>query len=111
MKKLRFLLVLGIGFLLGSRAGSGPYEQVAAKVRSLVSRPDVHDALGKAKGVAQDMVDAVAHGGGRVSDDEGSSDRAESETSDTSGSGAGQAKSIDPGAHGTILMRPSSQSG
>ncbi len=35
MKKLRTLLVLGIGFLLGSKVGHGPYDKFAALMRRL----------------------------------------------------------------------------
>ncbi len=35
MKKLRMLLVLGVGFLLGSKAGHGPYEKFMGLVHRL----------------------------------------------------------------------------
>lgn len=38
--RIRTLLALGIGFLLGSRAGRGPWDAVAAKVADLRSRRD-----------------------------------------------------------------------
>lgn len=32
------LLVAGVGFVLGSKAGNGPYQQIAAKVRDITKR-------------------------------------------------------------------------
>lgn len=64
MKKLSFLLGLGVGFLVGSRAGSGPYQQLEAKVRSAARRPQVRDMVEKTKEVAHNQaaeaVDNVA---------------------------------------------------
>jgi len=56
MKKLAFVVGLGIGFLLGSRAGSGPYQGLEEKVRSLRARPDVDDAVERTKAVASERV-------------------------------------------------------
>jgi hypothetical protein len=39
MRKITFILGAGIGFLLGSKAGNGPYEQVEAKLREAIKRP------------------------------------------------------------------------
>lgn len=61
MRRLSFLLGFGFGFILGSRAGSGPYEQLEAKVRSVTFRDDVQEAVDKVKGTAQGPVDSVAH--------------------------------------------------
>ena len=92
MKKLRFLLILGVGFLLGSKAGSGPYEQLEAKVRALGSRAEVQDALGKVKTAAQDQVDTAAHRVGQeVSDRAGNAEGSGSESSRGAASGARQA--------------------
>ncbi len=59
MKKMAFLMGLGIGFVLGSKAGRGPYEELEHKVRSLRQRPEVEDAVVRAKGVANDQVTGV----------------------------------------------------
>ena len=39
MKRITFLLGAGLGFLLGSKAGNGRYEQLEAKVRGAAKRP------------------------------------------------------------------------
>ena len=49
MKKVSFLLGLAVGFLVGSRAGSGPYQQLEATVRSAARRPEVVDVSEKTK--------------------------------------------------------------
>jgi hypothetical protein len=52
MKKLAFLLGVVVGFLLGSKFGHEPYAQMEKKVREVAARPEVHDAMTKAKGAA-----------------------------------------------------------
>jgi hypothetical protein len=59
MKKLSFVIGLGLGFILGSRAGSGPYRELETKVRTLRNRPDVDEAVERAKGAANDHVTGV----------------------------------------------------
>ena len=39
MKKIMLLLGAGIGFIAGSKAGNGPYQQIEAKVREVTKRP------------------------------------------------------------------------
>ena len=52
MKKLAFLLGVAVGFLIGSKVGHEPYAQVEKKMRELAARPEVQDAMNKAKGAA-----------------------------------------------------------
>lgn len=59
MKKLAFVIGVGVGFLLGSKTGSGPYQGFETKVRSLVSRPQVRDAVETTREVAGDQVTQV----------------------------------------------------
>jgi hypothetical protein len=61
MKKLSFLLGLGIGFLIGSKAGSGPYEQLETKVRSVRNRPEVQDVVENAKVAASEQIQEAAY--------------------------------------------------
>lgn len=61
MKKLSFLLGLGVGFVAGSRAGSGPYHQLEARVRSAARRPEVQDAVEKTKEMVHDQAAAATH--------------------------------------------------
>jgi len=61
MKKLVFLIGVGVGFLLGSKAGTGSYEQLETKVRSIANRPDVRDAVQTTKEAAvQPVTEAVS---------------------------------------------------
>ena len=59
MKKLAFLIGVGVGFLLGSKAGSGPYQEIESKVRALVNRPEVRATVESTKEVAQDQITQV----------------------------------------------------
>jgi hypothetical protein len=61
MHKGTLLLGAGIGFILGSRVGHGPYQQLDSRVRAVTHRPDVQDKVGQFKGAAKHRVAAVAH--------------------------------------------------
>ncbi len=63
MKTLAFVIGVGIGFLIGSRAGSGPYAELEQKVRALRRQPEVESAVEHVKEAASrqvtDVVDKV----------------------------------------------------
>jgi hypothetical protein len=68
VKKLSFLLGLGVGFLMGSRAGSDPYQQLEARVRSAARRPEVRDVVEKTKEATHNQVaEAVDNVGDKLS--------------------------------------------
>jgi hypothetical protein len=58
--KTTFLLGAGIGFILGSRTGRGPYQQLETKVREFARRPEVQDKAGQLKDAATEQASAVA---------------------------------------------------
>ncbi len=60
MKKLAFVFGLALGFILGSKAGTGPYEGLVDKARSLRQRPEIEDAVERAKEAASDQVTEAA---------------------------------------------------
>ncbi len=59
----RFLTVLGvgvgIGFVLGSKAGREPYERLEAKLTSVSNRDDVSAAVQRTSAAASDVKDKV----------------------------------------------------
>ena len=59
MKRLSFVIGLGLGFILGSRAGSGPYQRLEGQARALRNRPEVDEAVGRAKKAANEQVTGV----------------------------------------------------
>jgi hypothetical protein len=59
IRKTTFLLGGGIGFILGSRMGRGPYQQLERKVRAIVRRPAVQDTVGQLKDAVQEQAAAV----------------------------------------------------
>jgi len=75
MKKLSLLLGVGLGFILGSKAGPRPYEQLEAKARSVTTRPEVQETKAKLKSAAGDKIDEMANRVGRHVPDDGDSVR------------------------------------
>jgi hypothetical protein len=63
MKKWILLLGIAVGFVLGSKAGRGPYMQIEGKVRDVRARPEVQKAIktvtGRAKEQAADMASTL----------------------------------------------------
>lgn len=63
MKKFLFLAGLAIGFVLGSRAGRGPYDSLEQAARQVAEDPEVQRRAGQAREtaekVAHDAADTV----------------------------------------------------
>lgn len=59
MKKLAFLIGVGIGFLLGSKTGTRPYQELEARVRSIANRPEVRHTVETTKEAAAEQVNEV----------------------------------------------------
>ncbi|WP_058234183.1 hypothetical protein [Devriesea agamarum] len=53
MKKIILLLGVGLGFVLGSRAGRGPYEKLRASVTGYVEDPEVKAKAAEVRDFAQ----------------------------------------------------------
>ncbi len=60
MRKSMFLVGAGIGFILGSRSGRGPYQQLESKVREITRRPEVRNKVEQLKDTAKDQAAAAA---------------------------------------------------
>lgn len=56
MRKITFVLGAGVGFVLGSKAGPGAYQQLEAKARKVAGRPEVQDAVEQLKSTAADKL-------------------------------------------------------
>lgn len=59
MNKFSFVLGLGIGYVLGSRAGRQRYEQLLRSWRQLRDNPAVQEAAGLVQARAENVVGAV----------------------------------------------------
>jgi hypothetical protein len=69
MKKLTLLAGVGIGYVLGTRAGRERYEQIRSSVKKLASNPTVQSAAGKAQDTVTTQTSAAASAvAGKVSD-------------------------------------------
>lgn len=58
MKLLPFLLGMGVGYVLGTRAGYERYEQLAQAYRRVADNPQVQAAAGVARAKAGEAVQA-----------------------------------------------------
>jgi hypothetical protein len=67
MGKLSLGLGLGIGYVLGAQAGRARYEQIKKAAAGLLERPEVQQALGRARTTApaplQGAIEKLAGGG------------------------------------------------
>jgi hypothetical protein len=59
MKKIALLVGIGIGFVLGSKAGDAPYKQLEAKVHDLMGRPEVKDAVEQVKSTTKEQAGTI----------------------------------------------------
>jgi hypothetical protein len=59
MKKLLLVVGIGIGFILGSKAGRAPYERLEGKVREVSGRPDVQHAVSAVSDSVSNATDQV----------------------------------------------------
>src|ERR1700744_5888379 len=83
MGKITFLLGAGVGFVLGSRAGSAPYQQLESKVRQVSRRPEVKDAVDQLASTAKGQATAVTEKLGDKLPSSGASSRAQPNQSAT----------------------------
>jgi hypothetical protein len=63
MKKLLFLVGAGVGFVLGSKSGSRPYEQLAATIRKAASRSGPTSSAEPSERAISDTQEANQHDG------------------------------------------------
>jgi hypothetical protein len=59
-KKLTLLIALGVGYVLGARAGRGRYEQIADGARRFAGNPKVQAAASKAQETVAQQAPVVA---------------------------------------------------
>lgn len=99
MKKLTLLAGLGVGYVLGARAGRERYEQIRSQAQKLSANPKVRSATSKAQDTVTTQAGAAASAvADKVGDTVGSSG---------SGSGSGSSGSGGPGSTGPGPAYPS----
>ena len=59
IRKSFFVLGGAVGFILGSRVGRGPYQQLETKVRAITRRPAGQDTVGPLRDAAKEQAAAV----------------------------------------------------
>ena len=60
MSKLSLLAAVGVGYVLGARAGRQRYEQIAASARKVAGNPRVQAASSRAQEAVKDTVTSAA---------------------------------------------------
>lgn len=60
MKKWILLFGIAVGFVLGSKVGRGPYEQIEGKAREVGGRPEVQKVVNTVKRRTQEQADDLA---------------------------------------------------
>ena len=58
--KLKLLIGVGVGYVLGTRAGRERYDQMVDRARTLWRDPRTQDTVAKARHVAQERADQAA---------------------------------------------------
>lgn len=72
MKKLPLLAAAGVGYVLGSKAGRGRYEQIRSGARRVAQNPRVQSASSRATDAVKDTVTTAATtAAGKVADKTG----------------------------------------
>ena len=56
MRKMTFVLGVGVGYVLGTRSGRARYDQMVTKAREVADRPEVRTVAGKVTGAVQEKV-------------------------------------------------------
>jgi len=59
MRKLMLLIGVGIGYILGAKAGRERYEQISRQAQKIRSNPTVQQKVDEAKHVAKDAADTA----------------------------------------------------
>lgn len=59
--KLTFLAGMGVGYVLGARAGRERYEQIVTKANELMRDPRVQQTAGQATHLAKEKADQAQH--------------------------------------------------
>lgn len=113
MSRIVTLTAGAIGFVLGSRAGRGPYEKLSAKAGEVRRDPRVQEKVAQAQDVAQDKAKTAASTVQEKVSDKVSEVRSSDSSTGTSGSSAASAApaGADNGDAGTPLSETVGQAG
>lgn len=95
-KLLKIAALIGIGYVLGAKAGRERYEQIARTADKVRQNPTVQAGVAKASEQAPVVADAVKHKAADVA-----STVAEKAPFGSSGEGGAHAADLDPGVNGT----------
>jgi hypothetical protein len=87
MSKLGFIVGVGVGYVLGAKAGRRRYEQIKARADKVWQSPTVQHKVNDATQVVRDKAPELQHKVASVAKDAGSAVKAKVSGSDQPGSG------------------------
>ena len=87
MSKLGFIVGVGVGYVLGAKAGRRRYEQIKARADKVWQSPTVQHKVNDATQVVRDKAPELQHKVAAVAKDAGSAVKAKVSGSDHSGTG------------------------
>lgn len=112
MSRIVTLTAGAIGFVLGSRAGRGPYEKLSAKAGEVRRDPRVQEKVAQAQDVAQDKAKTAASTvQEKVSDKVSEVRSSDSSSSSTTTTASAAPAGADNGDAGTPLSETVGQAG
>src|SRR3954454_11052541 len=107
MSKLGFIVGVGVGYVLGAKAGRRRYEQIKARADKVWQSPTVQHKVNDATQVVRDKAPELQHKVAAAAKDAGSAVKAKVGGSDHSGTGA---SGSDTTASGTSVTTASGTS-
>jgi hypothetical protein len=97
MSKLEFIVGVGVGYVLGAKAGRRRYEQIKARADKVWQSPTVQHKVNDATQVVRDKAPELQHKVAAVAKDAGSAVKAKVSGSDHSGAGtSGSGSTVPP---------------
>jgi hypothetical protein len=111
MSKLGFIVGVGVGYVLGAKAGRRRYEQIKARADKVWQSPTVQQKVNDATQVVRDKAPELQHKVAAAAKDAGSAVKAKVGGSDQSGTGTSGSDTSVTTASGTSVTTGTDEPG